>query len=482
MTKSLLVNATRQYDSETQNGAVTHSTSLSKCLDLFFIAGASRSISDENIEIAFAHARAENRHLAWRIALWARDCRGGAGEKRFFQVIGKYANKHYPEEWSWMSLNIPDIGSWKDFFVIEEPNADLLNFLQTQLEESPTANLLAKWFPRKGRWFVAMHKYCGWSPKQLRKYLVSKTNVVEHKICANQLGLINYSTVPSVAMNKYSRLFNLKDPIRYVKYLEDVKEGRAKINASVLFPSDIVKQFYGGGYIRSIDNADAMQAQWDALPDYMLDSAERILPVCDVSGSMTWPMNGLPMIVSLALGLYISERNKSIFNNAVVTFSTTPKMHYIEGDNLHDRLESLISADWGGSTNLQATFDLILDAACRIALPREQMPTKLLIISDMEFDSASPSYEGATNFDAIKQKYADVGYKMPEIIFWNVAGRMGNVPVNANESNVGLVSGFSPAILTTVLNGEIISPYQLMRDAVDTDKYIHMTKSLDDCL
>jgi hypothetical protein len=478
MTKSLLVNATRQYDSKTQNGAVTHSTSLSKCLDLFFIAGASRNISDEDIEIAFAHARAENRHLAWRIALWARDCRGGAGEKRFFQVIGKYANKHYPEEWSWMSLNIPDIGSWKDFFVIEEPNADLLNFLQTQLEESPTANLLAKWFPRKGPWFVAMHKYCGWSPKQLRKYLVSKTNVVEHKICANQLGLINYSTVPSVAMNKYSRLFNLKDPIRYVKYLEDVKEGRAKINASVLFPSDIVKQFYAGGNIYNPDNADAMQAQWDALPDYMLDSAERILPICDVSGSMT-NYNGLPMIVSLALGLYISERNKSIFKDAVVTFSQTPEMHYIQGDSLHDRLQNLISANWGFNTDLEATFDLILDSACRIAIPEDQMPTKLLIISDMEFDIAS---RGGTNFDAIKQKYADVGYKMPEIIFWNVAGRMGNVPVNANESNVGLVSGFSPSILTTVLNGEIISPYQLMRDAVDTDKYIHMTKSLNDCL
>jgi len=478
MTKSLLVNATRQYDSETQNGAVTHSTSLSKCLDLFFIAGASRNISDEDIEIAFAHARAENRHLAWRIALWARDCRGGAGEKRFFQVIGKYATKHYPEEWSWMSLNIPDIGSWKDLFVIEEPNADLLNFLQTMLEEHPTANLLAKWFPRKGPWFVAMHKYCKWSPKQLRKYLVSKTNVVEHLICDNQLDLIDYSTVPSVAMNKYSSLFNRKDPIRFVKYLDDVKVGREKINASVLFPSDIVKQFYGGGNIYNPDNADAMEAQWDFLPDYMLDSNERILPICDVSGSMTCH-NGLPMIVSLALGLYVSERNKSIFKNAVVTFSQTPEMHYIQGDSLHDRLQNLISANWGFNTDLEATFDLILDSACRIAIPEDQMPTKLLIISDMEFDIAS---RGGTNFDAIKQKYADVGYKMPEIIFWNVAGRMGNVPVNANESNVGLVSGFSPSILTTVLKGEIISPYQLMRDAVDTDKYIHMTKSLNDCL
>ena len=474
MTQSALVNATRQYDSTTENGAVTHSTSLSKCLDLFFIAGASRHMSNEDIETAFVLARAENKDLAWRIVLWARDCRGGAGEKRFFQVIGRYADKHYNDEWSWISVNIPEIGSWKDFFQIEEPNEDLLNFFKTQLEESPTANLLAKWFPRKGPWFVAMHKYCKWSPKQLRKYLVSKTNVVEHKICANQLGLIDYSTVPSVAMNKYSDLFNRKDPIRFVKYLDDVKEGRSKINASVLFPSDIVKQFYAGGNIYNPDNADAMQAQWDALPDYISDSNERILPVCDVSGSMTCN-NGLPMIVSLALGLYISERNKSIFKNAVVTFSEKPEMHYIEGDSLHDRLRHLNSANWGFNTNLEATFDLILDSACRIALPEDQMPTKLLIISDMEFDIAS---RYGTNFDAIKQRYADVGYKMPEIIFWNVAGRTGNVPVGKDESNVGLVSGFSPSILTTVLKGEIIDPYHLMQDTVNVPRYINMTKNL----
>jgi hypothetical protein len=479
MTQSALVNATRQYDSTTQNGAVTHSTSLSKCLDLFFIAGASRNMSDKDIEDAFILARAEDRDLAWRIVLWARDCRGGAGEKRFFQVIGRLANEVYPEEWSWMSLNIPEIGSYKDFFQIEKPNEDILNFLKVQLEESPNANLLAKWFPRKGPWFVAMHKYCGWSPKQLRKYLVSKTNVVEQKICANQLGLIDYSTVPSVAMNKYSDLFNRKDPIRFVKYLEDVKEGRSKINASVLFPSDIVKHFYGGGHIHNPDNADAMQAQWDALPDYISDSNERILPVCDVSGSMTWDKNGLPMIVSLALGLYISEKNKSIFRNAAVTFSSNPKMHYIEGDSLYERLTDLMNAEWGGSTNLEATFDLILDSACRIALPEDQMPTKLLIISDMEFDMAT---SGDTNFEAIKKRYADVGYKMPEIIFWNVAGRNGNIPVGKDESNVGLVSGFSPSILTTVLKGEIIDPYHLMRDTVDTEKYIRMTDNFSHCL
>jgi hypothetical protein len=190
---------------------------------------------------------------------------------------------------------------------------------------------------------------------------------------------------------------------------------------------------------------------------------------------MTWDKNGLPMIVSLALGLYISEKNKSIFRNAAVTFSSNPKMHYIEGDSLYERLTDLMSAEWGGNTNLEATFDLILDSACRIALPEDQMPTKLLIISDMEFDMAT---SGDTNFEAIKKRYADVGYKMPEIIFWNVAGRNGNVPVGKDESNVGLVSGFSPSILTTVLKGEIIDPYHLMRDTVDTEKYFRMTKFL----
>jgi hypothetical protein len=357
-----------------------------------------------------------------------------------------------------LAIYIPEFGYWKDVFKIENPNENNLNWLKTQLEESPNANLLAKWFPRKGKWFVAMHQYLKMTPKEFRKKLVSMTKVVETQMCANEWSEINYSQVPSIAMNKYRNAFFNRDGQRYAEYIADVQDGKQKINASVLFPHQLYQAIQNG------DNASAVEAQWNALPNYMADSTERIIPVCDVSGSML----GLPMDVSVSLGIYISERNEGIFKDAFLTFSQNPQMNYLSG-TLSERMRQLRRANWGMSTNLQATFDLILNSAVRESLPEDEMPTKLLIISDMEFNEATSHRD--TNLDSIRAKYSDAGYKMPEIVFWNVNGRLGNVPASAKDSGIGLVSGFSPSILKSVLQGEIYSPEQLMLDTVDTARY-----------
>lgn len=452
-----LVNATRQYNTITANGAVTHSTSLSACLDLFFIAGASRDMLESDIILMFERARAENKNLAYKILFWARDARGGAGEKRFFQIVMEHISKQYAYDYDQLAIYIPEFGYWKDVFKIEKPNENTLNWLVTQLDESPNANLLAKWFPRKGQWFSAMHKYLKITPKEFRKKLVSMTKVVETQMCANEWSEINYSHVPSIAMNKYRNAFIGHDADRYTDYIADVQAGKQKINAGVLFPHQLYQAIEKG------ENANAVEAQWNALPDYMADSTERIIPVCDVSGSM----EGLPMDVSISLGIYISERNEGLFKDAFITFSSSPEMNYLKG-SLSERMRQLQRSGWGYSTNLQATFDLILNSAIRESLPESEMPTKLLIISDMEFDEAD---RDQTNLDTIRQKYSLAGYKMPEIVFWNVNGRMGNVPASVNDSGIGLVSGFSPSILKSILQGEIYSPEQLMLDTVDSARY-----------
>ena len=459
----------------TANGAVTHETSLSKCVDLFFLAGASRRMLESDILKAFCEARFENKQLAWRIVLWARDCRGGAGEKRFFRVISKFARHNFNDEWKHVQLVIPELGSWKDFFLVEEPTKDNLNFLRVQLmvQESDTKGLLAKYFPRKGKWFTAMHKYLGWTPKQFRKYLVSETKVVEHAICKNQIGLINYSAVPSVAMNRYKNLFQRKDGDRFNTYIQDVLDGKSKINSSVLFPNDVLSPLVSGDICRfgtDSDEVSAIQAQWNALPDYMEDCTDRVLPLCDVSGSM----HGLPMEVSVALGLYISERNKGIFKDAVMTFSANPEMHHITGRSIEERVNSLMRADWGMNTNLQKTFQVILDTAVNNCLPESEMPNKLLIISDMEFDQCGTQ----TNLEGIRDQYEVAGYTLPEIVFWNVNGRPNNVPARSSEEGIGLVSGFSPAILKTILAGQVVNPVQLMRDAVDIERYSNITRDM----
>ena len=262
----------------TSNGAVTNKSSLDKCLDLFFIAGASRRMSEDDIRLAFVNAHAQDKQLAWRIVFWARDCRGGAGEKRFFRVIAKFAVVHLKEEWEIVSVHVPHMGSWKDLFLIEEPSENILNYFKHQLEENSNRSLLAKYFPRKGKWFSAMHKYKSMTPKEFRKFLVSRTDVVEHHICNNKLENIKYSTVPSVAMNRYKNLFQRKDGDRFDAYIQDVLDGKDKINASVLFPNDVIAPLLRHGH--HLANLDTMQAQWDALPDYMEGSTERILPGC----------------------------------------------------------------------------------------------------------------------------------------------------------------------------------------------------------
>jgi hypothetical protein len=459
---SKLVNATRGYDSVTNKGAVTHSTSLNYCVDMFFLAGASRNMPESQIITVFERAFAQDKQVAAKLLFWARDARGGAGERRFFQVVMKHIASAYTEVFDQLMIHVPEFGYWKDVFVIEKPTVNNLNWLSIQLEESANANLLAKWFPRKGPWFVAMHKYLKITPKEFRKKLVDMTKVVETQMCSRQWSSIEYGKVPSLAMNKYRKAFFKHDGVRMTKFIEDVHEGTEKINASVLFPHQLYQA------INERQNASAVEAQWNALPDYMEGTTERILPVCDVSGSMS----GLPMDVSVSLGIYISERNKGIFKDAFLTFHESPQMQYLQG-SLAQRMRQLSHADWGGTTNLQASFDLILNSAMREKISQEEMPTKLLIISDMEFDEACGSYRygSPTNLDVIRHKYQAAGYVMPEIIFWNVNGRLGNSPAQVHDQGTGLVSGFSPSILKSILKGKVYGPEQLMMDTVMTDRY-----------
>ncbi len=453
------VNAMFSNDALTNNGAVTHSTAGVGCLDLFFIAGASRFMSEQDIIKAFTRAYSEDKLTAVKILFWARDARGGAGEKRFFQVIMRHLMTLDGEVYDQIAIHIPTFGYWKDIFIIEKPSEDTLNWLKHQLDENANANLLAKWFPRKGEWFVAMHKYLGVSAGTFRRRLTSMSNTVEQKMCANEWETIQYGKVPSVAGKRYSGAFHKHDGIRYASYISDVMEGKEKINASVLFPSDLVHEVTVGS--RNIGAYDAM---WNALPNYMEGCKERILPVCDVSGSMM----GQPMEVSIGLGLYISERNEGPFKDLVLTFSEDPQFHKIEGTTLSEKVFNLGRANWGMNTDLNKTFTVLLDRAIAGKVAQEDMPTKLLIISDMEFDQACGN---RTNFDAIKDMYAKWGYEMPGIIFWNVNGRLGNVPVKANTMNTALVSGYSPSIIRSVLGGDELNPLAVMMKTINSERY-----------
>lgn len=204
---------------------------------------------------------------------------------------------------------------------------------------------------------------------------------------------------------------------------------------------------------------------WNQLPNYLEGSNVRFLPICDVSGSMA----GRPMEISISLGIYLSERNISIFKDAFMTFSSKPKIQVLKGD-LKARYNQLRTAEWGMNTDIQAVYRTLLETATRNKVSESEMPTHLLIISDMEFDSCATNAKDQTMFKDARAAYKKHGYEMPNIVFWNVNSRQNNVPVRFNTNGVGLVSGASPAVLQAVLSGNI-NPIDIMMRAVDQDKY-----------
>ncbi len=458
-----LIQSLRQHDTLTTNGMVTNSTSLDACVDLFFLAGASRSMDESDIESLIGDAFMDDPETTLKIIFWARDVRGGAGERRFFRIALKYLLRHAPSELCRILPLVPEYGRWDDLFIFKTGKARdvALELIRVGLIEKQDG-LLAKWLPRKGPFANTVRKYLKLDPKSYRKLLVEGSSTVEQQMCAGNWKSIAYKKVPSQAMNKYRKAFMRNDQSRFNLFIKDVKTGTSKINAAAIFPYQL---FQAMDMDSEQDAKDAIVAQWNALPNYMAGSTQRIIPVCDTSGSMY----GLPMDVSISLGLYISERNESVFKDAFITFSASPELQYLKGD-LYQRCQQLSASEWGYNTDLEAVFRRLLKKAVEHQLIPEEMPTKILIISDMEFDQAC-QYD-RTALQMIRDRYQNAGYKAPGIIFWNVNGRRGNVPVSSKDENTALISGFSPSILKSVLSGgEGFTPMSIMMDTIMDDRY-----------
>ena len=456
MLNSKLIQALSTKNTFTNNGAITNSTSLNAVLDLFFIAGASRTMDEQSICNMLVKAYEENQVLTLKVIFWAGDIRNGQGERRFFRIALKWLETYHVSALHGFLHLVPFFNRWDSLFELNSTKVfDLVNSAL-----SVNNQLCGKWMPRKKQYnnFASRYRsYFKITPKQYRQIIVAKTNVVETQMCNKEWSEIEYSKIPSVAFSKYRKAWKRNDSERFGKFIADVNEGKEKINASVIFPHDIYRSFKTGGDEASIN------AQWKCLPNYLENSKERILPVCDVSGSM----RGLPMDISVSLGIYFSERNESAFKNAFITFSEKPKLQYLAG-TLTERIRQLETSDWGYHTNLVAVFNLILKAALENKLSNDDLPTMIVIISDMEFDVACTD---RTNFEFIKGIFEDAGYKMPSLVFWNVNGREGNVPVNTNDKNVALVSGSSPVTIKSILGAKEITPMEVMMSTLNHERY-----------
>ena len=461
------VEAVANQEARTANGMKARKSSANAVVDLFYNIGASRG---KDIVPAFTAALVADRELALRIALWARDARGGAGERELFRSILKYLETN--DKMAVMSLlkKIPELGRWDDIFVFTDP--DVKKAAYTMLGDAlrEKNGLAAKWTPRKGEVAREIREFFGMSPKFYRKSLVALTKVVETQMCAKDWDNINFSHVPSVAASRYKKAFN-RNTTKFAEYVASLVKGdpTVKVNASAVFPYDVLKNVAYGNFNKT--ETDLIVAQWEALPNYVGDA--NILPLVDVSGSMSSPAGKNTKVtcmdVAVSLGLYLAEKNTGKFKDTFLTFSDRPELLTLKG-NVVQKMAQMVKSDWGMSTNLHAAFSKILDVAVKGNVPQSEMPEMVLILSDMQFNQCVKHDSSA--MEMIERKYEAAGYAVPQVVFWNL-NSSDNVPVKSDKSGAALVSGFSPAIAKALLAADMseFTPEGIMLKTVMSDRY-----------
>lgn len=466
------VNAVVNQSARTENGMRARKSTANACVDLFFKVGASRG---KDITKDFTAALVENEDVALRIAQWLRDARGGAGERELFRQVMLYLEKHNPSLAEKLLPKVPELGRWDDVLVFQTPRLKEKAFTMLGNALRAKNGLAAKWTPRQGKLAAEIREFFGMSPKFYRKSLVEMTKVVEQQMCANKWDEINFSHVPSVAAARYKKAFG-RHTEKYAEYVAALMKGddpTVKVNAGAVYPYDVLKgiisQHWSANY--NADQLAVVEKQWEALPNFVGEA--NVLPLVDVSGSMTCAAgtngNVTCLDVAVSLGLYLADKNQGKFKDTFLTFSGNPQLLHLNG-SIVQKVNQMVSSKWEMNTNLNKAIAKILSVAIEGNVPQEEMPTMLLILSDMQFDACAHFDDSAMRM--IERKYTEAGYNVPNVVFWNLNAR-DNVPVKYDKRGAALVSGFSPAIVKAVLAGntEDFTPEAIMLKTVMVDRY-----------
>ena len=479
----------------TENGAVTHASTLDKVLDLFALGGSYRNRDEEEVCNLFKKAYSQDKELAMKCLFYLRDVRGGQGERRFFRTAYKWLIDKDPDVAKKYLHFIPEYGRWDDLIdicyntALESYMCDIV-FRQLMKDKNETditkVSLLAKWMPSenasnpvtKAKARIFMYEI-SMSSKTYRKILSSlrkKINVLERLMSNNDWDDIQFDKIPSIAGLKYSEAFRTREETKE-RYKEFIQNKKTSVNAGVLNPVDIVSKITTNhGYDKVF--IDTMQKYWDNLTDYYNGRSENAIAMIDVSGSMT----GQPMDAAIGMGIYVAQKSQGAFANHFITFSSQPSLLEIEGDNIVEQVYNVKRAPWGGSTNIEAAFDLILDAAVRNNLPQSELPSKFYIFSDMEFDMArrgsiwsfherKPLPSKETLIESIDKKWREAGYEMPKILFWNLDARQNNIPAIGEKYTY--ISGFSMSQMQQIF-GEV-DAITLMLNVLNAPRYAELT-------
>jgi len=487
----------------TENGAIGYKSSGTELVDINFAISSMRNMTEDQVKEKYMRAFNEEQLLAVKWLFYARDCRSGVGERRLFRICLDYLAKEHQEIACAILKLIPEYGRWDDLLNLlnSDLKDDVFDIIKNQLEEDKknmkkkkSISLCAKWMPSvntsskstRELSHILVEKF-NYSSKEYRKMLSqfrSYLKVIEVTMTDKKWSEINYEAVPSRANLIYKKAFLKNDAERRQEYLDKVKVGKAKIHAHVLFPPDIVNK-----YERCSSVDDSLEALWKNLPDYVQGNGNTLC-VADSSGSMTSrasPKSSVTcMQVAFSLAVYFAERSSGRFKDKYITFSSRPSLVDLsQGKNLKEKLNIIHRHCYCDDTNIEAVFDLILNYAIDNGLPQEELPTNILILSDMEFNSMVKIDYGRrpTNafFVNVAKKYEYHGYLLPRLVFWNINSRTGTIPIRENSLGVALVSGFSPAIVKMVLTNAI-DPYQCLLEQLNTERYQAIEDALKDII
>lgn len=475
--------------SRTENGALGYAT-CHPLVDMNFKVTSYRNCSEDEIIGDFIKALNEDFALAVAWMFYARDVREGLGERRLFRTLFKYLAETHSDLAKQLLEVIAEYGRWDDLMVLLQTpvHDDVVALIKNQLSEDvknmaagKSVSLLAKWMPSANTSSPTTRananiliKQLETSPRNYRKLLSrlrAYLNVIETKMSANEWDQIDYEAVPSKANLIYKEAFLEHDKERRSQYLESLEKGEVKINASAAFPHDIVHKY--GAYSRNVRKDATVEAMWKALPDLGLNDT---LCVADGSGSMFQIVDRNSSVqaieVANALAIYTAQHCQGEFKNTYITFSSRPQLVHLKGETLAENLSLALQHNEVANTNIKAVFELILRTAIHGHMTQDEMPKNILIISDMEFDSATRGFGTIDErlFDRIQREYAEAGYLVPKLIFWNVCGRTHTIPMIQNELGVNLVSGFSANILKAVMNAAG-DPLEALIDVLLTERY-----------
>jgi hypothetical protein len=471
---------------QTTNGALAYKSTKSAVLDLFAQGGAMRLRSDNDIVELFSKAFAEDATLALKTLFYLRDIKQGQGERKFFRLALKHLAVHNKQALMKNLALVPEFGRWDDLWVLLDTDADvrsvIVSLVVNQLAKDANIenpSLLAKWMPSENASSYETKKYAkifikalGAEPKEYRKLLSAlrkKLRLVETKLTEKDYKSIQYDKLPSKAGMQYRGAFFRNDEVRYKAFLDSLEKGEVKVNASTLYPNEIVGKIMRGRWNMSPQDVKLFEGQWNNLPDFIGENVEEALVMADVSGSMS----GTPMEVSIALAMYIAERNNSVYKNHFMTFSGRPELVKIQGSNIVEKVNNISRANWDMNTDIEKALKTILNVAVKNGLSNEEVVKKLYIISDMQFDRCVRG-ANVNIFQSLKEQFNSRGYDFPNIVFWNV-NASSNVPMTMNSVGVQLVSGYSPSILTSLLNANGKTPYDFMLDVILSDRYKEVT-------